>query len=63
MAKTKDNLLVTATDLESLRTELNFLFQRIADRLDAMEGIRGEASIENSMEVTDEDGNVIHSLE
>ena len=70
MTKTRDSYLLSARTVPELVRELNFTFQRIADRLDKIEGIRGSASIENDLSlqggplyVYDADGNLIHSTE
>jgi hypothetical protein len=42
MAKTKDSYLVRSTKDPQLADQINFYFQRISDRLDKLEGIRGE---------------------
>ena len=70
MTKTRDSYLLSARSVPELVRELNFTFQRIADRLDKIEGIRGSASIENDLSlqggplyVYDADGNLIHSTE
>ena len=63
MPKTKSSYQVPGGS-----AELNFILARIADRLDKLEGIRGEAEIEGTLssgaiEISDEDDTVIHSLE
>ena len=63
MPKTKSNYQVPGAS-----SELNFILARIADRLDKLEGIRGNAEIEGTLssgpiEVSDEDENIIHSME
>ena len=70
MTKTRDSYLLSARSVPELVRELNFTFQRIADRLDKIEGIRGSANIENDLSlqggplyVYDADGNLIHSTE
>ncbi len=70
MPETRDSYQLSANDFEQLKTELNFIFQRFADRLDQMEGIRGKSdpafkdvTVGGSITVTDDDDNVIHSLE
>lgn len=69
MTKTRDSYLLSARSVPELVRELNFTFQRIADRLDKIEGIRGSASIDNDLSlqggplyVYDTDGNLIHSI-
>ena len=70
MTKTRDSYLLSARSVPELVRELNFIFQRVADRLDKIEGIRGSANIENDLSlqggplyVYDADGNLIHSTE
>lgn len=63
---TKENLQVNATDLPGLIYQLNFLLQRIADRLDKLEGIRGTPDslvTSGDISVLDEDDAQIHSME
>lgn len=61
---------VDAMNLEDLKDQLNFILQRIADRLDKLEGIRDKAdlvgkSLEVAGDVTvlDSDSQTIHSME
>lgn len=72
MAQTKDSLRVSSTVDPSLANQLNFVLARIADRLDKLEGLRGEletASGEFSGAVTAESVSVsddtitLHSME
>lgn len=51
MAKSRDNYQVTGATVEELVRNLNFLFQRLADRMDRIEGIRGIASIESDLDM------------
>ena len=53
MTKTRDSYLLSARSVPELVRELNFTFQRIADRLDKIEGIRGESQVEESLEVVE----------
>ena len=68
MPKSRDNSQITSADWESARVELNFLLQRINDRLDAMEGLRGSlqsesgGSFQGRVVVTDDDGTELHSM-
>jgi len=52
MPKARDNYQVTATALPELITNLNFLFQRFADRMDKIEGIRGAPKMESDLSMT-----------
>lgn len=72
---TKETYQVAAQTLPEALARLNFIFARLADRLDKIEGLRGELetegatfgsdiAVENAaVLVNDEDGKVIHSLE
>jgi hypothetical protein len=51
MAKTRDNYQVTGRTVEELQRSLNFILQRMADRMDKIEGIRGTASIESNLDM------------
>jgi hypothetical protein len=51
--KTRDNYRVTGNTTTEIVASMNFLLQRIADRLDRMEGIRGTASIESDLDMND----------
>jgi len=51
MARTKDNYQITGRTVEELVRNLNFLLQRLADRMDKLEGIRGTSSIESDLDM------------
>lgn len=51
MAKTRDNYQVTGQTVEEVKRSLNFLLQRIGDRMDKIEGIRGTSSIESDLDM------------
>lgn len=51
MPKTRDNYQVQANSLPELILGLNLLLQRLADRMDKMEGIRGTAEIESNLDM------------
>lgn len=51
MAKTRDSYRVTGRTVEELQRELNFLLQRMADRMDKIEGIRGTPSMEAALDM------------
>lgn len=38
---TRDIVILSGNSLEDVKTEANFFLQRMTDRLDALEGIRG----------------------
>jgi hypothetical protein len=42
MAKSKDALIVTSSIDPGLADQINFSFQRLLDRIDKLEGLRGE---------------------
>lgn len=48
MAQSRD-LIQVVTDNSQLDTQLNLVLQRIADRLDKIEGLRGTATIESHL--------------
>ena len=49
MAIAKDNYQVNGTTVPDLTRNLNFLLQRMADRMDQIEGIRGTASVKSDL--------------
>jgi hypothetical protein len=51
MPRARDNYQVSGNTVAELVTSLNFLLQRFADRIDRMEGIRGDASIESNLDM------------
>lgn len=51
MAKTRDNYQVQGRTVEEVARNLNFILQRLADRMDKIEGIRGTASIESDLDM------------
>jgi len=68
--QTRDFYVVNGNTVEELRYELNTVLQRMTDRLDKMEGLRGTSSptvddiaVGGAITVTDADDEVIHSLE
>ena len=63
MSKTRENYQLSASNVYELVAQLNFILQRISDRLDKIEGLRGESEVEQVLKVNDADGNNIHSLE
>lgn len=73
MAKSRDSNTVTANSLPELVSQLNFVLQRLSDRLDKLEGIRdsfdssSDGSFEGSLtaqavEISDDNGTALHSL-
>lgn len=60
MAASREHYQLSATDVIALRTELNFILARIADRFDRIEGIRGTSTIENTLQIGSE--NVVHGF-
>jgi hypothetical protein len=51
VSKTRDNYNVTGETVADLKRAMNFLMQRLADRMDRIEGIRGDASIEGPLDM------------
>ena len=64
MAVSKDTVVVSGQTALELGRELTFILQRVMDRLDALEGIRGDGATTSSVPVAieDDDGETIHSL-
>lgn len=61
---------VSGNSIEDVIRTMNVALQRIADRLDKLEGIRGQTSfvgegldVDGAVSISDEDDNVIHSME
>ena len=74
MPITKENYQVTATDLNGMVLRLNSILSRLSDRLDKLEGLRGEletasgtftgdVTTKGNVLVKDSDDNQIHSME
>ena len=64
---TRESYQVNGNALADVVARLNFILARISDRLDKIEGIRGDAEIEGELRsgpitVTDSDDETIHSL-
>lgn len=57
--KTRDNYQITGSTLDDVKRSLNFLLQRMADRMDKVEGIRGTPKMEAALDMS---GNRISSL-
>lgn len=49
MPRTRDNYQIQGSTPQDILAQLNFVLQRISDRLDKIEGIRGTASIESTL--------------
>lgn len=73
MARTREVYIVTGGDLEAIKRQLNGYLTRLADRMDKLEGLRGELETESGtfggditanadVIVNDENGDLIHSL-
>jgi hypothetical protein len=72
---TKETYQIAGNSLSEVINRLNFVLARIADRLDKIEGLRGELETEgatlggdllieqSSIQIKDEDDAVVHSLE
>lgn len=61
MTASKEFYQLRSRSLDSLVSELNFILARISDRLDKIEGVRGGATIQDSLTITGDD-NVIHGF-
>lgn len=66
----RERYQATGNTIEEIRNSLNFVLQRIGDRLDKLEGIRGKPNlstkdidVEGNVTVNDSDGQTIHSME
>lgn len=53
MSKSRDSFILTAQTVPELVQQLNFLLQRWNDRIDKIEGIRGTATIESDLNMSD----------
>jgi len=73
VARTREVYIVTGGDLEAIKRQLNGYLTRLADRMDKLEGLRGELETESGtfggditanadVIVNDENGDLIHSL-
>lgn len=51
MAQTRDNYQITGNSIPEIVTNLNFLLQRFADRMDKIEGLRGTAEINSDLDM------------
>lgn len=51
MAKARDNYNISGSTVEELKRALNFLLQRLADRMDRIEGIRGTATMHSDLDM------------
>lgn len=62
---TRELYQITAETPDGIRRELNFILQRLADRMDKLEGIRGgtDLTVSGDVTVNDDSDEVIHSLE
>ena len=67
--QSKDSYLISGNSLDDVKREINFVMQRIMDRLDKMEGVRdvssptfNDVAVGGDITVTDDDDEVIHSL-
>jgi hypothetical protein len=73
MTKTRENYQISAGDLNGIVLRLNSILSRISDRLDKMEGLRGELETESGtfngdveatgILVSDTNDTQIHSME
>lgn len=49
MPKSRDSVVLTGRTPEELARQLTFILQRLSDRLDQIEGIRGTATIQSDL--------------
>ena len=73
MAISKENYQITTTDPQGMLLRINSIFSSISDRLDKLEGFRGELETASgtftgdvnctTAKVTDSDDITIHSME
>jgi hypothetical protein len=74
MPRSREVYLITGTTVDAVKTQLNTFLSRLSDRIDKIEGLRGEletqsgtfsgpVTSEDSVRVNDPDGNLVHSLE
>jgi hypothetical protein len=47
----RDTYLLSGEDITDIKNNMNFILQRIADRLDQIEGLRGTASINSDLDL------------
>lgn len=72
MPKAREFYLVTGNTVQEIKTQLNGFLSRLADRVDKIEGLRGELETESgtfqgdvtapAVAVTDDSDTEIHSL-
>jgi hypothetical protein len=74
VARTKDSYQLSGNSIPEITNRLNFFLARISERLDRIEGLRGnletqagtfdgDITANSDVLVNDEDGALIHSLE
>ena len=73
MSITKENYQINATDMNGLVLRLNSILARLSDRLDKLEGFRGELEtasgtfsgkvVSESLSVNDSNNTQIHAME
>ena len=73
MSITKENYQITASDMNGLILRLNSIMARLSDRLDKLEGFRGELEtasgtfsgsvVSESLSVNDSTNTQIHAME
>ena len=69
MPTSRDGYRISAQSLEELLTVINFVLSGVSDRLDTIEGNRGDGfetnesmTVNGSLYVYDSQGNLIHSF-
>lgn len=52
MAESRENILITGDSIDEMKRSLNFAMQRISDRMDQIEGVRGGSTIRSDLNLT-----------
>ena len=59
MSVSRETYIITASDVQSLVSQMNFFLARIADRLDQIEALRGKAQMRGELQIIDPDTNAV----
>ena len=54
--------LPPTASIEELTMAMNVILQRLGERIDQIEGIRGTSTIRDKLDIEDEDGNTLHGF-
>lgn len=52
VAKSRDSFVLSAQTVQELQLQVAFLLQRLSDRMDKIEGIRGTSTIESDLNMS-----------